>query len=70
MAIHEVLKSLVISAKVHDLALGSIELHLPHFRPVYHLLKILLEKVFVISAVNSTKYLCIISKFVGLYCVG
>jgi len=64
MAIHEVLKSFVVSAKVHDLALESIELHLPHFRPVYHLLKILLTKVFVISAVYSTEYmyLCIVSK--------
>jgi len=41
--------SVIVTAKVHDLALRSVELHLPYFCAVCYLLK----TVFVINAVDS-----------------
>ena len=62
MAIHEVLESVVVSAKMHDFTLGGVELHLPPFGPVHHVLEILLQNVLVFRCADCTKNLSVISE--------
>ena len=64
MTIHKILEFFVASAKVHDLALGSIEWHLPFSRLICQMLQVLREKVTSLSTTDFSKKFGVIGELV------
>jgi len=47
---------------MHNLTIGGVELHLPPFGPIYHMLE-MLQNVLIVTRASCTKNLSVVGKF-------